>query len=164
MDGDTTIDFVIGRATVADAAEILTLQRLAYQSEAELYQDPELPPLRETLAELEATFQTHLILKADVHGAIVGSVRAYSAGGICHIGRLMVHPRLQGRGIGTALMRQVEAGFAEVEQYRLFTGARSDGNIRLYGRLGYTIAGTEQVNERVSTVIMMKPAAVDVPR
>ena len=39
----------IQRATVADAREILILQKLAWQSEAALYGIYDLPPLTETL-------------------------------------------------------------------------------------------------------------------
>ncbi|HXF63019.1 MAG TPA: GNAT family N-acetyltransferase [Caldilineaceae bacterium] len=150
--------FHIHRAKVSDAPEILALQYIAYQSEAHLYGDPHLPPLQETLAQLEATFDTHIVLKAVIDGVIVGSVRACCADGICRIGRLMVHPQWQGRGIGTALMQAIEAAFSYASRYELFTGARSEGNIRLYRRLGYTIAGTEAINDRVTIVHMSKPA------
>ena len=148
----------IMRAVVADTAEILALQRLAYQREAQRYHDPTLPPLRQTLAELAAEFETHVILKAVIDGTIVGSVRAYADAGICHIRRLMVHPYMQRRGIGTALMRQIEAHFPDAARFQLFTGAESEANIRLYRRLGYAISATERVNDRVSIVIMTKPA------
>ena len=42
----------IARACLSDAAEILSLQRLAYQSEARLYGDWSLPPLIQSLPEL----------------------------------------------------------------------------------------------------------------
>ena len=158
MNGGGTAAIDIVRTDVGDAAAILALQRLAYRQEAQLYHDPDLPPLRETLDELVAAFETHVILKAIVQGELVGSVRAYSCDGICFIGRLMVHPRLQRRGIGTALMGQIEAYFPDVERFQLFTGARSAANIRLYRRLGYTIIATEDVNDRVRLAIMTKPA------
>ena len=148
----------IERAEVADAAEILALQRLAYQREAQRYQEPDLPPLRETMAELTTAFETHVILKAIVDGEIVGSVRGRRDASVCAIGRLMVDPRLQRQGIGTALMRRIEAHFPDAERFQLFTGARSTENIRLYRRLGYTIVATERVNDRISIVLMSKPA------
>jgi hypothetical protein len=51
-------------ADPADAGDILALQRLAYQSEARLYGDWDIPPLTQTLAELRAEFATLLVLKA----------------------------------------------------------------------------------------------------
>lgn len=148
----------IQRADVGDAGAILALQRLAYQGEATLYGDPNLPPMRETEAELVAAFETHVILKAVVEGVIVGAVRVACADRVCMIGRLMVDPPFQGRGIGSALLRQAEATFPEAEQWQLFTGARSAENIRLYRRHGYTVVGTEVISDRVSIVIMVKRA------
>jgi hypothetical protein len=40
---------IIEEATVSDAEEILALQKLAYQSEAEIYNDFGIPPLVQTL-------------------------------------------------------------------------------------------------------------------
>ena len=45
-------------AALDDAEAILALQRLAYQTEAALYDDFTLPPLIETLAELRAHSRT----------------------------------------------------------------------------------------------------------
>jgi ech hydrogenase subunit C len=44
-------------ADKSDAAEILALQKIAYQSEAELYGDHSLPAMNQTLQELEADFE-----------------------------------------------------------------------------------------------------------
>jgi len=49
----------IASAMVEDAAEILAVQRLAYQSEAEIYGDFALPPLLETLEDLRSQFAGH---------------------------------------------------------------------------------------------------------
>ncbi len=148
----------IEHAATADAREILALQRLAFQREAQRYHEPVLPPLRQTLAELVAEFETHLIVKAIVEDSIVGSVRASAEAGACSIGRLMVHSRLQRQGIGAALMRHIEAHFPDAKQFQLSTGAQSMVNIRLYEGLGYTIIATEPVTDRVSVVIMTKMA------
>jgi hypothetical protein len=69
---------------------------------------------------------------------LVGSVRARETDGVCQIGRLIVDPRTQGHGAGTMLMRHIEAAFPQARVFELFTGSRSEGNLRLYERLGYT--------------------------
>jgi len=58
-----------------DAGDILALQKVAYQSEATLYQDWTIPPLTQTLLEIEAEFETRIFLKAILEEGIVGSVR-----------------------------------------------------------------------------------------
>ena len=59
------------------------------------------------------------------------------------MGRLIVHPRHQRSGIGTALLQAIETCFADAERFELFTGEQSEGNIRLYTALGYRILRKE---------------------
>ncbi len=69
------VEMQIEIANVNDAQEILSLQKLAYQSEAKIYSDFQIPPLLETLDELKMAFKSHIILKATFDGKIIGSVR-----------------------------------------------------------------------------------------
>jgi len=143
-------------ASIEDGPEILTLQRLAYQSEAALYGDFSIPPLTEKLVELQAEFGRQLILKAVEDGRIVGSVRGREHEGTCYVGRLIVHPDHQSRGIGTALMYRLERLFPAAVRFELFTGHKSTRNIRLYGRLGYRVLRTQAVSDRLALVFMEK--------
>jgi ribosomal protein S18 acetylase RimI-like enzyme len=157
--GPTSIDaLTVSAASVDDAEVILGLQRLAYQSEARLYGDWSIPPLTQTLEELREEFATTLVLKASVGGRLVGSVRAKVTEGACYVGRLIVHPDFQGRGIGSRLLREVEARFPEVDKYELFTGSRSEANLRLYRRHGYKATGTETFSPAVSVTHLEKAA------
>jgi ribosomal protein S18 acetylase RimI-like enzyme len=120
-----------------DLEEILSLQYLAYQSEARLCNNPNIPPLTQTLEEVESEFAAGVFLKAvDEDGHIIASVRARSDHGVLHIGKLMVHPDLQGRGIGTRLLAEIERAYPHA-RYELFTSDKSDKNIKLYERAGY---------------------------
>lgn len=120
-----------------DLPEILKLQYLAYRSEAELLGNPDIPPLKQTSAELETEFRQGLILKAqDGDGRIIGSVRFCRAGDTVRIGKLMVAPDQQGRGLGTRLLVRAESLFPGM-RLELFTGRRSVRNIALYERCGF---------------------------
>jgi ribosomal protein S18 acetylase RimI-like enzyme len=68
----------------------------------------------------------------------------------------MVHPDLQGRGIGTRLMVAIEQLFPEARRFELFTGSLSVRNIALYKHLGYETFTTETVSEKISLVFMEK--------
>lgn len=99
----------IMRADRNDLEEILKLQYLAYQSEAQLVNDFNIQSLTQTLEELMDEYEKGVIYKAvDDKEQIIGSVRGYVRDGTIHIGKLMVHPNFQGRGIGTSLLRHIE--------------------------------------------------------
>lgn len=128
-------------AVSGDIEELLIVQKLAYQSEAERYDNHDIPPLKETFSELIDQFSTHIFLKAVSQGKIIGAVRAFENNGTCHIGRLAVHPDMQNKGIGTALMKEIEK-YYRPERFELFAGSKSSKNIRLYQKLGYNIFKT----------------------
>lgn len=147
----------IAAAVTADAGELLTLQRAAYVTEAQLHDEPMIPPLCETLDELLAAMAAGTMLKAVLGTRIVGAVRARVEGTTLHIGRTAVAPDLQGRGIGTRLLAAAEASAPPaVERFELFTGDRSAANLRLYARLGYRELRREQAGPRVTLVFMEK--------
>jgi len=147
----------IGPARVGEAEQILKLQRLCYQTEAALYGDWALPPLTQTLRELLEEYDDHTILAAWLGEDVVGSERARLEDGTCHVGRLVVHPRLQGRGLGTRLMREIEASFPEAGRYELFTGYLSEGNLHLYRKLGYEEFREEVISPTLRLVYLGKP-------
>lgn len=156
--GECRARLVIARATPADAAPIVTLQRLAYAAEARLYDDWTIPPLTQSVAALRAEIASTTVLKACVDGVLVGSVRARRDGPTCLVGRLFVDPQRQRQGIGGALLAAIEAQFASAAVFELFTGSQSVGNIRLYRRHGYAIAASERLSDQVEVVVMRKPA------
>lgn len=146
----------IERATISDAKEILVLQRLAYQSEAEIYKDFTIPPMVQTLEGLEKDFGNQFFLKALMDGKIIGSVRAYEKDGTCSIGRLIVHPDFQNQGIRKKLMNEIEKIFITCQRFELFTGDRNGRNIYLYQKLGYKIFKTSKITDQITIVYLEK--------
>jgi len=148
---------IIVPAAKEDAADILALQQAAYQSEAELYQDWSIPPLTQSLSELQQEIATITVLKASQGSRLVGSVRAVQQeDNSVAIGRLIVDPALQGQGIGSCLMAEIEAAFPTAPRFELFTGSLSLRNIHLYERLGYTVFARKQLSPQVELVFMEK--------
>ncbi len=72
------MNYQIKKAEISDAEEILRIQKLAYQSEAERYNNYDIPPLKQTIGELKKQFRNHIILKAVSGGAeIIGTVKRW---------------------------------------------------------------------------------------
>ncbi len=149
-------DFLITKANREDLSEILELQYLAYQSEAELFGSKDIPPLKQTLDEVNNEFDVGTVLKmTDDTGAIIGSVRAYESDGTAYIGKLMVHPELRRRGLGKRLLNEIEK-YYQGKRYELFTSTRSTDNIRLYESVGYKAFDEKAVNDELVFVYMEK--------
>lgn len=137
----------IQRATLDDAAEILALQKLAYQSEAEIYNDFKIPPLQQNLEETIKEFSEQVVLKLCDGEKIIGSVRACAKEGTCYIGKVIVHPAYQGKGLGMQLIHSIESVFQDVKRFELFTGCRSERNLYFYQKLGYRIFDQRPASE-----------------
>lgn len=148
---------VISVAKVDDAEAILGLQKRAYESEARLYNDWSILPLTQSVESLVAEIATGGVWKCCREGAIVGSVRGVLRDGTCEIGRLIVEPALQRQGIGSRLLRAIEAAFPQAGRFELFTGTQSVGNLRLYRRHGYEVIATKVLSPAVTLAILSKP-------
>ncbi|MGE5614336.1 MAG: GNAT family N-acetyltransferase [Bacillota bacterium] len=150
------VDFKIEKAVIDDAEEILKLQKLAYLSEAEIYNDYGIPPLRQTIEEITGEFAVNVFLKAVSDGKIIGSVRGFEKDGTCFIGRLFVHPDYRNKGIGACLMKSIEEAFGHCSRFELFTGHKSEKNLYLYRKIGYTDFKRENVSENLQFVYLEK--------
>lgn len=155
MSPRTPVVFV--RATAADAGEIMTVQRAAFVREAQLYDDPHVPPLVETLDQVRAAIETAIVVVGRLGHRVVASGRVVVIDRVAHIGRLAVAPDLQGQGIGRALLEAVETACeGEVDAFVLFTGQQTLGNLHLYHSAGYVDTHTAHVRGELTFVHMRK--------
>lgn len=168
------------RADKSDAPEILALQKIAYQSEAELYGDDSLPALQQTLEDLENDFERMpqreatvldargaqassetdsdriLFLKAVVNGKIIGTVRGYAMDGTAYLSRLSVHPYFRRRGIGRRLLAEIEQAFPQVSRFETKTGHQSKRNLYQLAKGGYQNFKTEPFTPTITWVYLQK--------
>ncbi len=147
---------LINRANQKDIPEILSLQKIAYRSEAELYGDAGVPALGQTLEEINADFTRMIFLKAVVNGKIIGSIRGFREGEVAHVSRVFVHPYFQGRGIATRLINQLEQDVGDVKTYEAFAGHQSLRNLHLYEKSGYRQVRREPFTPTVQWVYLQK--------
>jgi len=123
-----------------DAGEVLTLQRAAYVPEAREHENLDLPPLLETFEQTKEALGDPPCFAWGIResGRLVASVRIVVDGGAGLVGRLIVAPDRQGHGLGSSLLLAAEAAAQpSVTVFRLFTGERSAGPLRMYRKLGY---------------------------
>ncbi|MFD3501159.1 GNAT family N-acetyltransferase [Streptomyces sp. NPDC058678] len=152
----------ISAATEHDAEQIFRLQYLCFQSEAALYGNYRIDPLVQSLDSVREEVAGDCVFVARLGEEVVGSVRgSVTEDGAAAIGKLCVHPRLQGHGIGARLLRAAESALAEergAKKFRLHTGHRSEGNLRLYRRVGYETVGTARGADGLEMIVLEKPA------
>jgi ribosomal protein S18 acetylase RimI-like enzyme len=152
----------ISVASELDAEQIFRLQYLCFQSEAALYGNYRIDPLVQSLDAVRAEVAADCVFVARLGDEVVGSVRGTAhADGTAAIGKLCVHPRLQGHGIGARLLSAAEAALAEergARTFQLHTGHRSEGNLRLYRRVGYETVGTSKGDDGVPMIVLQKQA------
>ena len=113
---------------------MLAVQHAAYAIEAELIGYPELPPLHETLAALQATEEE--LWLCEEGDALVGVVGLEHGEDEMVIARLFVAPAVFRRGVGSALVAQALAQ-ADGRRVRVGTGARNAPALALYARFGF---------------------------
>ena len=139
------------------AGELLTLQRAAFVTEARVYGTAEIPPLTETLEEIQRELETTTTVGAYLNGRLVGAARLTLEGHIGWISRVAVAPDQQGRGIGSGLLEEVESvAPSAVTCFQLGAGARSSANIAMYERRGYREISRFLDSAGVELIIMGK--------
>ncbi len=168
------------RAEKTDAPEILTLQKIAYQSDAEVYGDDSVPALQQTLEDLENEFDRRparettvlgargvspdlsedkdrvVFLKAVVNGKIIGSVRGHAVEDTGFLSRLIVHPYFRGRGIGRRLLGEIEAFFPHVTRFEARVGHKSKLTQGQLSSRGYAVSRQEPFTPAITWVYMQK--------
>ena len=151
----TADEIVLSPITAADAGEVLTVQRAAFVSEARIYGEPDMPPLVQTLDELEAELRDADGFVARLDGRLVGAIRTREADGVLLVGRIAIAPDMQGEGIGERLLNAAEE-HSTATTAELFTGSLSEANIRLYERCGYVETERIDQGDGIDQVFMRK--------
>lgn len=131
---------MIQQASQEDFPAILSLQFLAFGEVAERLGLGSIPPLKQTLENLQEEARHGVVFKYTENGRIVGSVRGCLDGkNVCHVGKLIVAPDCWNRGIGRQLMLTLEEHFrGQATGCLLYTSADTPETLHLYGKLGYT--------------------------
>ena len=125
----------IRRATEQDFPKILRIQREAFSEYLGTYDVTAWT--KETLENISLNAKDKMIVVAEWDGAVVGSVRFWTVAGVCVIRLLSVSPSHQGRGIGKALMQEIERTATDAHKFYVCTMLQTSRNIGLFLSLGY---------------------------
>lgn len=115
------------------AAEVHDLQRKAYRIEAELIGTEEIPPLKETLEQLQNSGET--FIGCYIGDRLAVAVSFKKEGEVLDIHRVMVHPDFFRRGIAGRLMDHLEQ--RKYTGIIVSTGAANTPAVKLYEKLGF---------------------------
>ena len=135
-------------------AELVALQRASYQVEADLIGVRELPPQRETPADLSGSGER--FLGALEQGHLVGAIGWKRTAESVDIHRLAVHPAAFRRGIATRLLDALESLEAGAACLEVGTGAGNDPALALYERRGYAVVEEREVEPGLTWVRMRR--------
>jgi predicted N-acetyltransferase YhbS len=147
---------IICRATPDDVPAMLALQQRAFAEEGRRSGTTDIPPLVETAEAILDHVQNHLALLARDDGRIVGSIRGVLGDRSCVIRALVVDPALQGRGIGSSLLRALEEVLPAVQRFTLTTNMVMEGNVPFYERHGYAVTRLDRFSDKVTLAQMAK--------
>ncbi|GAB4455340.1 MAG: hypothetical protein Fur0044_49620 [Anaerolineae bacterium] len=119
------------------AHRVHALQQAAYTVESQLIGYPDLPPLRETRADLQHSAEQFLTYEEE--GQIAGAVSYVRLDDTLDICRLVVSPAFFRRGIAGKLLKAVETGEPGIRQITVSTAEKNLPAVTLYQKYGYQV-------------------------
>lgn len=157
---DQDAEYTLDPFDKKDAAEVAVLQQCCWVPEAILNNNLNIPALHETADDVmrwpEESWTTLCLRRGN---RLVGAVRGQSTtNNSWEIGRLMVAPDLAGQGLGRWLLTAGEnLAPASTTRFVLFTGVKSERNIRIYQRAGYQICEPpSDISEQIDGAIFLQ--------
>jgi predicted N-acetyltransferase YhbS len=129
----------IRRARVTDAAAMHALQQLAFEEEGRRSRTRAIPPLQEDVASIVHHIEHQVALVAVQDETLVGCVRGVAEAHAYTIRALIVHPSRQGQGVGSMLLKALEAALPAPTRVDLITNTVMRGNVPFYERHGYRV-------------------------
>jgi len=135
------------------ARQVLAVQRPSYRIESTLIEYPNLPPLFETVADLQKSHET--FVGYWLAGQLAGVLSYEQIDEGIHIDRLVVHPDYFRRGVGRALLQWLETAVPS-PHITVSTAAKNQPAIQLYQAQGYTIVQSNTLPDGLELVLLHK--------
>lgn len=143
-------------ATIDDLPELMSLQKRAFKPVADKVGWSDIPQMVDTLdASIDAFGEDTILKMLSDDNRIIGSVRGNVKDGSLYIGRLMVDPEYQGRGLGRMLQRKLESMFQFSREW-LCSYVKDVETYRFYQRDGFVEYDVYEVGNGVMAAHMEK--------
>ena len=136
-----------------EAARVLELQRVSYRVEADLL-GVEIPPMRETLVELQACAEVFHGWRES--GVLAGFVSHKLIGDVLDVHRVAVHPAFFRRGIARSLLAFVLKLERNATCAIVQTGSLNAPAHRLYESLGFRVLEVREAAPGLSVTLFVK--------
>jgi len=136
------------------ATQIHALAQAAYALEAQRIGCADFPPLRESPNDFRQSGDTFHVFRQS--GAIIGALSFDRGTDLVTITRLVVSPLHLRQGVATALLTDLERRLPPRARLTVSTAQANTPAIRLYQRLGYTLASSSKSAEGILLVHLTK--------
>ncbi|MFN8459347.1 MAG: GNAT family N-acetyltransferase [Anaerolineae bacterium] len=136
------------------AWQIYTLQQAAYHIESQIIGYPTLPPLMESLEDLQQSGEQFLAFQAA--GQLAGVLSYTHSPNALEICRMMVSPAYFRRGIAGKLLQAVETIEPNINQIVVSTAAQNQPALSLYQKYGYRQTFTTTLPDGLKLVTLHK--------
>lgn len=139
---------------LAIAQQIHSVQMAAYQIESDLIDYPDLPPLLESVEDVQASGECFLACWSN--GKVVGVLSFERQRDLIEICRLVVAPEATRRGIGSQLLIVLEQRQVGCRCLNVSTAERNIPAIKLYEKQGYRITKRRELPDGLRLVELAK--------
>jgi ribosomal protein S18 acetylase RimI-like enzyme len=136
----------------AVARRVLEIQHAAYAVEAELVGYDTIPPLHETVTELQS--QPLIFLGVSCDRTLAGVLGYRRDGDTVDIDRLAVDPVFFRRGLATRMLRELFARERDASAFTVSTGLGNQPAVSLYQRFGFRIVGEAEPAPATRVVLL----------
>ncbi|PYZ93936.1 GNAT family N-acetyltransferase [Salipaludibacillus keqinensis] len=135
------------------AKDVLNVQIPSYKVEAEIIDSYEIPPLKDTVYNLQNCDETFIGYYENKQ--LCGAISIKVVDDEVDIHRLIVHPKHFRKGIAQLLLNFIESKF-KVETIKVSTGSKNAPAVRFYKKNGFQNIKEVMVNKQLSITLFEK--------
>ncbi|WP_057913721.1 GNAT family N-acetyltransferase [Peribacillus muralis] len=143
------MDITIKRTSLTEVDMLLTIQKKAFAEDYKLYEDHDTTPVNETPEKLVENIENAIHYTILSNNNIIGAIDLRKKDNMILLDKLFIANEYQNKGLGTKIMKLIEAEFALIKVWRLYTPYLNKRNQYFYEKFGYEKIGEVQLSEKL---------------